>query len=108
MSNPKEQFTGRSPGLAMEERRRRIRTLIEENAQGTVAELADRFGVSAVTIRTNLAALEHMGAVVRTHGGALPRRDSDELPINVKQTLHRAQKVASRREPSSSFAMAKR
>lgn len=93
MSSPKEQLADQPTALAMEERRRLIRTLIEENARGTVAELAERFGVSAVTIRTDLAALEHQGAVVRTHGGALPRGDSDELPIDVKQTLHRAQKV---------------
>ncbi len=85
--------TIRARGLAMEERRRRIRTLIEQQAQGTVAELARDFGVSAVTIRTDLTALEDLGALVRTHGGALPRGDSDELPIDVKQTLHRAEKV---------------
>lgn len=80
-------------GIAMAERRRRIRALIEQNTQGTVAELATQFGVSAVTIRGDLAALEHLGAVVRTHGGALPRGDSDELPIDIKQTLNRAEKV---------------
>ena len=84
---------GKVAGIAMEERRRRIRTLIEKNAQGSVADLAAQFRVSAVTIRGDLAALEHMGALVRTHGGALPRGDSDELPIDVKQTLNRAEKV---------------
>jgi DeoR family transcriptional regulator of aga operon len=84
---------GEGAGLAMPERRRQIRALIQQNTQGSVAELATRFGVSAVTIRGDLAALEHMGAVVRTHGGALPRSDSDELPIDVKQTLNRAEKV---------------
>jgi len=79
--------------VPMEERRRRIRTLIEQNSQGTVAELAQQFGVSAVTIRADLTALEQLGALVRTHGGALPRGDSDELPIDVKQTLNRAEKV---------------
>lgn len=96
-SNPSalvtEEVVGRAHGLAMEQRRRRIRALIEAQAQGTVAELAQRFGVSAVTIRTDLAALEEMGAVVRIHGGALPRGDSDEVPIDIKQTLHRAEKV---------------
>jgi DeoR family transcriptional regulator of aga operon len=58
-----------------------------------VAALAQKFGVSAVTIRADLAALEDMGAVVRTHGGALPRGESDELSIDVKQTLNRAEKV---------------
>ena len=80
-------------GIAMEERRRRIRSLVEKNTQGSVTELANQFGVSAVTIRGDLAALEHMGALVRTHGGALPRGDNDELPIDVKQTLNRAEKV---------------
>lgn len=83
----------RAAGLAMPERRRQIRALIQQNTQGSVAEMATRFGVSAVTIRADLAALEHMGAVVRTHGGALPRGDNDELPIDVKQTLNRAEKV---------------
>lgn len=83
----------KAAGLAMPERRRRIRAMIEANAQGTVAELAECFGVSAVTIRGDLAALEHMGAVVRTHGGALPRNDNDELPIDIKQSLNRAEKT---------------
>ncbi len=93
MAKPNKSTRAGTAALSMEERRRRIRTLIETNTQGTVAELAESFGVSAVTIRTDLTALEHMGVVVRTHGGALPRGDSDELPINVKQTLHRAEKV---------------
>ena len=90
---PRPTADSEAAGLAMPERRRRIRDLIQANAQGSVVELAQRFGVSAVTIRGDLAALEHQGAVVRTHGGALPRGDSDELPIDVKQTLHRAEKV---------------
>ena len=93
MATTKGAYRPKVAGIAMPERRRRIRALIEQNAQGNVAELAEEFGVSAVTIRADLAALEQMGAVVRTHGGALPRGDSDELPIDVKQTLHRAEKV---------------
>jgi DeoR family transcriptional regulator of aga operon len=80
-------------GIALAERRRRIRDLIQDRGQVTVSELAAHFAVSAVTIRSDLAALDEVGAVVRIHGGALPRRDSDELPIDVKQTLHRAEKV---------------
>jgi DeoR family transcriptional regulator of aga operon len=58
-----------------------------------VADLARRFTVSAVTIRSDLAALADMGAIVRIHGGALPPGDIDEVPINVKQTLYHAEKV---------------
>ena len=81
------------PALALEERRRRIRNLIQERSQVTVTELARQFVVSAVTIRSDLTALDEVGAIVRIHGGALPRRDSDEVPIDVKQTLHRAEKM---------------
>ena len=58
-----------------------------------MADLARRFTVSAVTIRSDLAALADMGAIVRIHGGALPPGDIDEVPINVKQTLYHAEKV---------------
>ena len=81
------------PALALEERRRRIRKLLQERSQVSVSELAQRYAVSAVTIRNDLAALDEIGAIVRIHGGALPRRDSDEVPIDVKQTLHRAEKL---------------
>jgi DeoR family transcriptional regulator of aga operon len=80
-------------GLAKEERRRKIRALVESQSQGSVAELARRFRVSEVTIRSDLAALADVGALVRIHGGALPPGDGEELPITVKQTLHHAEKV---------------
>jgi len=80
-------------GLAKEERRRQIRALVESQSQGSVADLARRFRVSEVTIRSDLAALADSGALVRIHGGALPPGESDELPINVKQTLFHAEKV---------------
>jgi DeoR family transcriptional regulator, aga operon transcriptional repressor len=80
-------------GLAKEERRRVIRALVEGQSLGSVGDLSKRFNVSAVTIRSDLAALSAMGAVVRVHGGALPPGDTDEVPINIKQTLHHAEKV---------------
>ncbi|MEO8061121.1 MAG: DeoR/GlpR family DNA-binding transcription regulator [Pseudomonadota bacterium] len=80
-----------APGL--EERRRKIRGMLEERAQITVVELAEKFSVSAVTIRADLVALDEIGALVRVHGGALPRRESDELPIDIKQNMHRAEKL---------------
>ena len=79
------------PGL--EERRRKIRGLLQERAQVGVAELAKKFMVSEVTIRADLVALDEIGALVRVHGGALPRGESDELPIDIKQNMHRAEKM---------------
>ena len=79
--------------LGLEERRRKIRGMLEERAQISVVELAERFSVSAVTIRADLVALDEIGALVRVHGGALPRRESDELPIDIKQNMRRAEKL---------------
>ena len=81
------------PGLLVAERRHRIVELLREHGKVTVEALAARFATSAVTIRTDLAALEAGGALERTHGGALLRRDDDDQPLNVKRTLHHAEKV---------------
>jgi DeoR family transcriptional regulator of aga operon len=85
--------SGDGRGIAKEERRRLVRQLVESQAQGSVAELAQRFRVSEVTIRSDLSALADVGALVRIHGGALPPGDGEELPITVKQTLYHAEKV---------------
>lgn len=82
--------TGR---LAMAERRRRIRDLVEAHEHCSVAELAARFSTSMVTIRSDLAALEAGGVVMRTHGGVLAARDGDEIPLSRKKTLHLAEKM---------------
>ncbi len=79
--------------MNMQERRRLIRAQVELQAQGNVADLARRFSVSTVTIRSDLASLAASGAIVRIHGGALPPGDSEEVPINVKQTLYHAEKA---------------
>jgi DeoR family transcriptional regulator, aga operon transcriptional repressor len=85
---------GRVLRLLVEERRRRILELLDAQERVTVDELVDRFGVSAVTIRGDLDALASLGAVVRSHGGALRRSDAhDDVPITVKETLHHAEKV---------------
>jgi DeoR family transcriptional regulator, aga operon transcriptional repressor len=54
------------------ERRDRVRALIEERAFASVAELSAEFGVSAVTVRNDLDALEAEGGVRRIRGGAMP------------------------------------
>lgn len=93
MNTPSNPGADTGRGLAKEQRRRVIRALVESNSQGNVIELARRFRVSEVTIRSDLAALADIGALVRVHGGALPPGDSEEIPITVKQTLYHAEKV---------------
>lgn len=79
--------------LLVEERRRRIRALVGERERVTVEELATMFKVSLVTARNDLNALAAIGALVRTRGGALAQRADEDLPISVKQTLHRREKM---------------
>jgi DeoR family transcriptional regulator, aga operon transcriptional repressor len=79
--------------LLVEERRRHIRELVAERGRITVAELVAMFDISQVTVRSDLNALAEIGAVVRTRGGALAQRADEDLPIGVKQTLRRAEKM---------------
>jgi DeoR family transcriptional regulator, aga operon transcriptional repressor len=79
--------------LFLEERRSRINQLIETRERATVRELARRFGVSAVTIRSDLDALASAGGVIRSHGGALRKEEAEDVPILLKQRLHRAEKT---------------
>jgi DeoR family transcriptional regulator of aga operon len=80
-------------GLLIEERRRRICELLAKAGRVTVENLAARFGTSQVTIRADLSALETAGALIRTHGGALPCEQTTDEPLDVKQLQHHAEKV---------------
>jgi len=79
--------------LLVEERRRLIVGLLERQERATVEELADRFGVSAVTIRGDLDRLAESGALVRAHGGALKRVAQCDVSIAARATLHQGEKV---------------
>lgn len=53
-------------------RQQRMVTLVDAAGFGRVTDLADHFGVSTVTVRSDLAALEARGHVRRVRGGAVP------------------------------------
>ena len=57
--------------LYREERQQAIVNLVTDYGRASVAELAEKFGVSQVTIRADLQALAERELVVRTHGGAV-------------------------------------
>jgi DeoR/GlpR family transcriptional regulator of sugar metabolism len=58
--------------LYPEERRQAILAQAMEAGRVSVAELSRSFGVSEVTIRSDLQALTARNLIVRTHGGAVP------------------------------------
>ena len=67
--------------------------MVEEKGRVTVDELADHFAISKVSIRSDLRLLDKLGVLARSRGGALVIRDGEDLPINIKENLHRAQKI---------------
>src|SRR5499425_1084583 len=82
------------PRLLTEQRRRNLLDLVDQNGQVTVADLVKRFSISAVTVRSDLDALASMGAVVRSHGGAVRRLEAtQDYPLRAKATLHHAEKL---------------
>lgn len=56
------------------QRRILIAEELDQSGHAAVRDLASRLGVSEMTIRRDLDALERRGDVVRIHGGALTRR----------------------------------
>jgi DeoR/GlpR family transcriptional regulator of sugar metabolism len=58
--------------LYLEERQQEIVRQVNRVGRASVSELADRFGVSEVTIRGDLRALAARELILRTHGGAVP------------------------------------
>jgi len=70
-----------SERLFLQERLEQILDLLRDQGRVSVSELSDRFDVSAVTIRNDLATLNQQGRLVRTHGGAVLRNNqATDLP----------------------------
>ncbi|MGI5128425.1 DeoR/GlpR family DNA-binding transcription regulator [Pseudonocardia sp. CA-107938] len=80
------------------ERMRQILDALHETGTVHVGELAGRFGVSAATLRRDLALLEEQRLLTRTHGGALAQDVAYELPVRYRHDQSRAAKRAIARE----------
>jgi DeoR/GlpR family transcriptional regulator of sugar metabolism len=75
------------------ERQEHIARTVEEHGRVRVSDLSERFGVSAVTIRKDLLALEGDGRLIRAHGGAIAREGRrPESSFDVRERLNRAAK----------------
>lgn len=77
------------------ERQARIGRAIEERGRARVVDLAAQFGVSAVTIRKDLARLEQERQVVRTHGGAVALGLAHpETAFDLRERMQQEEKAA--------------
>jgi DeoR family fructose operon transcriptional repressor len=63
----------RSQSLLAEERRFRISELLSRQRTVSASELIEILGVTAATVRRDLADLERKGLLVRSHGGAVSK-----------------------------------
>ncbi len=78
-----------------EERQRAIVRKVRDAGSVSVDELVEQFGVSAPTIRADLARLESKGLVVRTHGGAIRAEGTLFEPSHDERSvIRRAEKQA--------------
>lgn len=67
-------------GLTIDQRRAWLLDHIGTHGRASVAELSELFGVSAVTVRTDLQSLAESHLVRRVHGGAVLAGDTDTDP----------------------------
>ena len=80
--------------LSAEERRRDILHLLDQHGRITVNEVKERFGVSAVTARSDLDALSASGALVRSHGGGIrPLTEGPDHPLRIRESIHHEEKA---------------
>jgi DeoR family transcriptional regulator, aga operon transcriptional repressor len=76
-------------------RRDRMLAVIKQHDYIRVGELSERFGVSEVTIRSDLDALASRGEVHRIRGGAIPRTIPErERPFEESETSFADEKLA--------------
>jgi DeoR family transcriptional regulator, aga operon transcriptional repressor len=78
-----------------EERRRKIVEILNRDGRVLVVDLAKEFRTSQVTIRKDLDVLQAHGRIYRSHGGALPARESalEDPTLREKEKLHRNEKL---------------
>lgn len=80
--------------VSAEPRRQRLARLVAERGFLRVADASLELGVSEVTVRGDLSALEVLGSVVRVHGGAMPVSEAGESSLESSLDRDAAAKVA--------------
>lgn len=78
--------------MKLNQRQKDIISLVEENQQVTVKFLAKTLFFSEMTIRRDLAKLEHEGYLKRYHGGAVVMSHGEHYPIDQRMYLHEQEK----------------
>lgn len=67
--------------MALTERQNEILRVLKEQKRADVGHLAKKFYVSEATVRRDLAEMQTMGLIERSHGGAILSENSEEISI---------------------------
>ena len=79
--------------MIAEERRKKILELINQEGSVRVADLSELFSISEVTIRADLADMEHKGLLTRVHGGAVSSyKPYYSMSLNQRMSTNERQK----------------
>ncbi|HYG59526.1 MAG TPA: DeoR/GlpR family DNA-binding transcription regulator, partial [Symbiobacteriaceae bacterium] len=82
-------------GAKHELRHRRILEILNDGSECHIDFLARAVGVSLATMRRDLERLDQAGLLVRTHGGARPKKMGHFKPSYAdRMNIHRAEKLA--------------
>ncbi len=84
-----------------EERQRHIFEHIRKYRRATLAELCEKFGVSAATMRNDLDELQSQGSIKRTHGGAILATKTSFESLRNDRVEHSEAKIAIARYAAS-------
>jgi DeoR family transcriptional regulator of aga operon len=80
--------------MLAEERRQKVREIVEEKGKITVEDVVKRFSISAVTARSDLDVLAKRREVMRSHGGAVRQVNAVvDYPLRFKESIHQTEKV---------------
>ncbi len=86
--------------MALTERQNEILRKLKENKTAAVSSLAQELFVSEATIRRDLAEMQSMGLIERSHGGALLPENAEEISI-----FFRMEKNAGEKERAATKAL---
>ena len=78
--------------MALNERQKQILMITQKKQRATVAELAKALYVSEMTVRRDLAKMEHDGYLKRFHGGAITNSDFMFYPIEARMHINEKEK----------------
>ena len=87
-----EHDSNKEADMALNERQARILEITEQRGRVSVTHLAKHLYVSEMTVRRDLAKMEHEGMLKRFHGGAIANGDYIDYPIERRMHINEKEK----------------